>query len=51
MPPSTCNYCHKQMPGAVELEKYRVPVCTNPECPVYGLLQIAKEKLTTYREE
>ena len=42
---ATCNQCEKQMKGILELEKWTIPVCTNPSCPNFGLLQISSEKI------
>ena len=42
----TCNYCQNQMKYSVyagEVKKFYF--CTNPECPSYGLLQIAQEDM------
>ena len=43
-----CNHCHKQMDGMVELEKTTIPVCTNPACPNFSLLQISAEKMAEF---
>jgi hypothetical protein len=33
------------MEYSVELEKALIPVCTNPACPSYSLLQISVEQM------
>ena len=43
-----CNQCGKQMDAMIELEKWVVPVCTNPECPNFALLQISAEKIAEF---
>lgn len=51
MKQQTCNQCGKKMDAIIELEKYNVPVCINPECPNYGLLQISEEKIEEYKNK
>ena len=43
-----CNQCSEQMTGILELEKYVIPVCTNPKCPNFALLQISSEKMVEF---
>lgn len=43
----TCNYCFKQMDMTVILGENYVSCCSNPECPVFALLQVADEDLPT----
>ena len=45
---ATCNQCNKQMNAILELEKWTIPVCVNPGCPNFGLLQISIEKITEH---
>ena len=45
---ATCNMCFKQMDAIIELEKYSVPVCVNPKCPNFALLQISAEQVKKY---
>ena len=51
---STCNMCHTQM-NCFSLKptkniKINIPVCTNPKCPNYALLQVNKEILQVNKE-
>ena len=48
---ATCNMCHKQMEGILELEKYTIPVCVNLKCPNFGLLQISEEKIIEFLDK
>lgn len=48
---ATCNQCGKQMGAILELEKYTVPVCINPKCPNFALLQISVEKVIEFEEK
>lgn len=41
----TCNQCGEKFEYHSELETKTVNVCVNPECPNYGLLQIAAEDM------
>ena len=45
---ATCNQCGKQMDAILELEKWTIPVCTNPSCPNFSLLQISVEKMSEF---
>ncbi len=47
---ATCNRCGKQMDAILELEKYTIPVCTNPECPNFSLFQISMEKMIEFEK-
>jgi hypothetical protein len=40
----TCVQCGEYMPYGTNWDKF-VPVCTNPRCPCWGLLQIGIEKM------
>jgi len=42
--PSHCVQCNEPMIHGTDWDKF-VPICTNPECPNYGLLQIGQEAL------
>ena len=42
---ATCNQCGKKMNAVMELEKWNIPVCVEPCCPNFGLLQISVEKM------
>lgn len=46
----TCNMCHHEMPYSAEVMTNRgelilIPVCTNPRCPNYAVLQISAEQM------
>ena len=41
-----CVQCGNKMVYTVDWDKY-VPICTEPDCPVYGLLQVGIEKMPT----
>lgn len=40
-----CVECGKEMPYAAKIGRTDVPVCANPECPEYGLLQVGREQM------
>ena len=46
---NSCNQCQKEMEGLLEFGisygTIHIPVCTNPECPNFGLLQVSSEKI------
>jgi hypothetical protein len=46
----TCSQCGKKVDAVVELEKWNIPVCINPSCPNFGLLQIGMEKINEFNE-
>ena len=48
---ATCNQCGKQMEAVLELEKFTVPVCLNPGCPNFALLQISVEKVIEFENK
>ena len=48
---ATCNQCGKQMEAILELERYAIPVCVNPACPNFALLQISVEKVIEFEEK
>ena len=41
---SRCVQCAKEMPYGIDWDKF-VPVCHNPKCPNFGLLQMGIEKM------
>lgn len=41
----TCNYCNEEMEMSADFGEKTVPVCTNPECTAYALLQISMEMM------
>lgn len=43
----TCVQCHKPMPHNIKqpLWNYSIPICVDPACPNYGLLQVGEEEL------
>ena len=40
-----CVQCGKELNAILELEKWIIPVCTEPSCPNFGLLQIGVKKM------
>lgn len=42
---TTCVQCGQELEAILELEKWTIPVCTNPSCPNFGLLQIGVKKM------
>jgi hypothetical protein len=41
--PPHCVQCAKEMVYGCDIQKINIPVCSNPGCPNYGLLQIGRE--------
>jgi len=40
-----CHQCMREMHYSLEMEGKLVFCCVHPECPNYGLLQIAEEQI------
>ena len=52
---NSCNQCKKEMEGVLEFNiSYRsigIPICTNPECPNFGLLQVGSERIKEVEQD
>ena len=48
---ATCNQCGQQMGAQIELENWAIPVCVNPECANFSLLQISMEKVNKFMKK
>ena len=46
---SRCVQCDEEIEGLLALETGYLMVCTNPECPNYGLAAVAQDKLKLFK--
>lgn len=40
---TSCVQCHLEIEFVINVEDKQVPVCNNPECPNYWLLQLGSD--------
>jgi hypothetical protein len=46
-----CNQCMNEMEYSAQLKEVQIPVCSNPNCPNFGLLQISSERMAEHENK
>jgi hypothetical protein len=47
----TCVQCQREIKSVIHVQEKQIPVCSNPECPNFGLLQVGHEIVSEFAEK